>query len=183
LAHPARLTDLKGVNFQMAASAYLTSDEQQAARFWERVDKLGVWRSHTVADPCWLWTGGRGNGYGIIWWKGRQENAHRIAWILTVGPIPPGQHVLHRCDVKTCCRPSHLFLGSQGDNMRDFTRKGLRQKGEQHHRAKLTAAQVIEIRRRHTEEQASVRQLGAEFAMSRTHIREIIQRRRWAHLD
>jgi hypothetical protein len=32
--------------------------------------------------------------------------------------------VLHRCDVKACVRPDHLFLGNQSDNLSDAALKG-----------------------------------------------------------
>lgn len=86
-------------------------------RFWSKVRKT---------DGCWLWTGGKNsNGYGYFAvthnWIVR---AHRIAFELTVGPVPANLHVLHRCDVCACVNPAHLFLGTHQDNMTDKIRKG-----------------------------------------------------------
>jgi hypothetical protein len=39
------------------------------------------------------------------------------------GPIPAGLCVLHRCDVRPCINPDHLFLGTQKDNMADMAAK------------------------------------------------------------
>jgi hypothetical protein len=50
--------------------------------------------------------------------------AHRASWILTNGPIPEGQHVLHRCDNPPCVRPQHLWLGIELDNAHDRQAKG-----------------------------------------------------------
>jgi hypothetical protein len=74
---------------------------------------------------CWLFEGMvNHNGYGLVVQKGRQERAHRLAWIEAYGPIPDGLFVCHHCDVPACCNPDHLFLGSAADNARDMAAKG-----------------------------------------------------------
>src|SRR4051812_23018415 len=88
------------------------------ARFWPKVAKS------PNPDGCWLWTAAiKTNGYGIIGAGGRGTGsyyAHRVAWFLATGEWPGEACVLHRCDVKNCCRPDHLFLGTHQDNMRDM---------------------------------------------------------------
>ena len=86
-------------------------------RFWSKVRKAD-------GDACWAWTGAKRSDYGAIKIAGDSVLAHRVAWELTNGPIPEGQHVLHRCDNPPCVNPSHLFTGSHADNMRDAFRKG-----------------------------------------------------------
>ena len=77
---------------------------------------------------CWLWTGQRKrHGYGVIKIGGIETKTHRAMWEVVNGPIPDGLCVLHRCDVPPCCNPEHLFLGTQGDNVRDCCKKGRRQ--------------------------------------------------------
>lgn len=99
--------------------------ENFAVDFWNR---LGV---GTVPDGCEPWTGCRSAaGYGIIQREGRTMRAHRVAWALAYGPIPDGLNVLHRCDNPPCCNPTHLWLGTHADNMRDRGAKGRTASGD-----------------------------------------------------
>ncbi len=113
-------------------------------RFWSKVRKgLG----------CWLWQGAIGShGYGNFKVTGGPfMTAHRFAYETVAGPIPDGRMVLHRCDVKPCVRPAHLYLGDATQNARDMMERGrARYKahlGEDNGSAKLTAKEAVEIRR------------------------------------
>ena len=104
-------------------------------RFWERVKKT---------KGCWLWTGILGNhGYGVIFISKRPKAifnlAHRLSWELHSGPIPEGMQVLHKCDIRPCINPAHLFLGTQKDNIHDMMRK---RRGP----GKLSDEQILAIR-------------------------------------
>lgn len=74
-------------------------------RFWPKVDR--------TAD-CWLWTAStNGVGYGKIISEGGRESgrlllAHRVAYELVIGPIPPGKVLDHICCVRRCVNPAHL---------------------------------------------------------------------------
>src|SRR5271157_183966 len=86
-------------------------------RFWKYVDV----RSD---NECWPWIGNRNDkGYGTIGDKGKVVKAHRVAWALKHGPIPDNLDILHKCDNRPCCNPSHLFPGTQQDNIADMIKK------------------------------------------------------------
>jgi hypothetical protein len=101
--------------------------QDEVANFWSRVNRSNE-------NECWLWTGGtKGMAprlYGAYYFRGRNQMAHRVSWILTHGEIPKlldsdhrGTCVLHKCDTPLCVNPAHLFLGTHLDNMRDKVAK------------------------------------------------------------
>ena len=74
---------------------------------------------------CWLWTASTDTvGYGHMWVGGKLKQANRISWELYIGPIPEDKYVLHKCDVRSCVNPYHLFLGTQRENVEDMHKKG-----------------------------------------------------------
>ncbi len=74
---------------------------------------------------CYEWTGHTDtSGYGRVWRDGRKHPVHRMMYEFVHGPIPKDMYVCHHCDNKKCMNPTHLFLGTQKDNMQDWTKKG-----------------------------------------------------------
>lgn len=102
-------------------------------------------------ETCWWWRGPvvPPHGYGIYRGKGNSRlRAHRYAYMQAFGPInDPTLFVCHRCDNKLCVNPEHLFLGTPADNVLDMFAKGRQPSPERRKTAKLTQADVDEIRR------------------------------------
>jgi hypothetical protein len=129
---------------------------------------------------CWLYQGTLSvYGYGIYGLRARL--VHRLAWSLTHGPIPPGMWVLHRCDVRRCFNPDHLYLGNHADNTRDMVERGRAAKGEANSKAKFTAEQVMRIRALRASG-VSYHQLSRDFRVSRPALKAICTGKHWKHL-
>ena len=92
---------------------------------------------------CWIWTGtSNPHGYGKITHQKQSIFMHRYSYERFKGVIPENMNVCHRCDTPCCVNPEHLFLGTQGDNLRDMIKKG-RNVGSK----KLNISQVKEIKK------------------------------------
>lgn len=154
--------------------------------FWTRVVK-------GTESQCWPWKKALFHGgHGAVIFEGRQDRAHRVAWILVRGPIPPGMCVLHKCDNPPCCNPSHLFLGTRSDNIADRhakgrdargARSGRRTKpfstaGESNGRAKLTRKCVQEIKILRSNG-LTLSQLAASYGVGISAIHRIVSGKGW----
>ena len=143
-------------------------------------------RSRYAANDagCWIWTGPIGaGGYGQLRVDGKKVMAHRFFYEFYVGAIPKGMFVCHHCDNRRCVNPSHLFAGTQLDNMHDMIAKGRKVShppvGEASGTARLNAVQVCEIRR-HISSPAS--ELAARYGVSKSAVLHARNRRTWRHL-
>ncbi len=150
--------------------------EQIEARFWPRVEKLGV-------DECWNWKAGKDwDGYGLFFNNGKLEKAHRYSWRLKNGDIPDGMQILHKCDNPSCVNPSHLFSGTGADNMADKMAKGRHKLGSQTAKSKLTEEKVLEIRKLKECGGVSVRELALKYEVDPSTIMSAVKRVTWRHV-
>lgn len=132
---------------------------------------------------CRVWTGKTDrDGYGIISIDYKKVRVHRLAWTLAYGPILGGLHVLHHCDNPPCIDIEHLFLGTVADNNADKMQKGRGRyvlppvrRGESHPNAKLTDAQVAEIRRRSTGARGEQTAMAKEYGVSQVRISQLLR--------
>jgi hypothetical protein len=174
-------------------------------RFWEKVDKKSP-------DECWEWKNSIINGYGTIKLNGKNKLTHRLSYELNVGPIPPGLFVCHTCDNPKCVNPTHLFLGTQKDNLQDASKKGRIASGNLHYsrthpellargdchwckthpesylgekngNAKLTENQVKEIRQLYARGSITLKELGMKFGAGLSTIGYIVNHKTWKHIQ
>ncbi len=143
-------------------------------RFWSKVEKGGP-------DECWPWIGRGVDRQGYAHISGKAHNghnlAHRRALELSGVDVPAAKDVLHSCDNPPCCNPAHLRTGDNEENVRDRESRGRRRGpfGESHPDAKLTDAQVEEIRRLGSTGELLQREIAARFGISQTHVSGLLR--------
>ena len=138
---------------------------------------------------CWLWSGSTyRNGYGVmLGGESKHISTHRFSWAHFKGDIPDGAHVLHKCDVRCCVNPEHLFLGDQQSNMDDMARKGRRNqrppKGSLHPNHKLTEKDIVKIRNMYVPRIVTYQHIADMFGVTKHLIILIVQRKAWKHVS
>ena len=141
------------------------------ARFWSKIEKT---------DGCWLWKGSLNPyGYGRFPIKGIYTLAHRLAYKLLKGAIPKGLFCLHKCDVRKCVNPDHIFLGTAQDNTKDMLEKRRQANGTKVNTNKLTEDQVRVI----IKDERPNRQIAKDYDVSDVCIGLIKRRINWKNLS
>lgn len=134
------------------------------------------------SNLCWLWKGAKlPTGYGALRGDdGETVRANRFAYQQFIGKIPSGKLVLHTCDVRLCVNPAHLRLGTYKDNSEDAVAKHRTAHSERHPQAKLTDAQVREIRALRGRLQQ--KEIAARFNISPSIVCQILKGQIWRHV-
>lgn len=149
---------------------------------------------------CWNWTSpnslvGRGRGYVSI--AGKPMLHHRAVWTLLRGEIPSGAMLCHHCDNPRCANPAHLYIGDSKSNVRDMFSRGRHwtqqqperarhlgriggkqndwARGERNPKAKLTPAQVEQVR----EAKGSSYAVARSFGVNATTVQRIRRGESW----
>lgn len=142
----------------------MSAHRKTEADFWAQTDRQ--------AGGCWIWTGFTKNGYGRVGFANKRWRAHRLAWVLTHGPIQDGMLVCHSCDRPACINPEHLFLGTPKDNMDDMNAKGRgRFPGAP---LKISDQQVSEIKTLYAAGGVTQRALASEFNIDQSYVSLIV---------
>lgn len=150
------------------------------------------YRSYLAApdsNGCILWTGTihKSSGYGVftLWdqesQRRRNVQAHRFGWELHHG-FPPGNCVMHLCDVRLCQAISHLLDGDHVANMADMVTKDRQARGVTVARSRLTPDLVRLIRSEYATGISQDR-LALKYGLGQTTISGVIRRRTWRHVD
>jgi HNH endonuclease len=182
VAIPARLTQRTRVAVANSAQA-ATPNDGDNARFWNQVE-------HGLEpDACWIWTGYcDSQGYGRLRFDGAWEYAHRVAWRLVHGEVEPGIQLMAQCRQRACVRTDHHLPKTAAEAGRykaehdlvargERTRPETRARGERHGSAKLSDAQVAEIRRRYVPRVVTLQQLAAEYGVNHSVIWHVVKRK------
>lgn len=133
---------------------------------------------------CWEWQLATTEwGYGLLKRSQKQRRAHRVSYALwrdleVDDPSLKDLFICHKCDNPPCCNPDHLFAGTPKENLQDASQKKRMVWGAKSHYAKLTEAQVLEIR----EMDGTHKQIGDLYGISRSAVGLIKNNVNWKHL-
>lgn len=151
-----------------------------------------------MKSKCWISKGYKlPAGYIILYSNGKRKYAHRLSYELKFGEIPKGLYVCHKCDNPPCHRPSHLFLGTQKDNIADMVKKGRSAYGDKngsrkhpermprginHVNSKLNPSKIRRIRKMWSDGKLRMKDIGKIFKVDAVSIFNVIHKKTWSHV-
>lgn len=108
---------------QFSKGSIMASINEVAKSYIEKkikVDENGCWIPSNKPRP---------NGYVRASFLGASWYMHRLSFNAFNGELDSSKDVCHRCDVRNCCNPEHLFQGTRKVNMQDAAKKGRQARG------------------------------------------------------
>lgn len=113
-------------------------------------------------------------------------NAHKLAYVLTYGPVPDGMFVCHKCDNRQCVNPDHMFIGTPKENVHDMIQKNRAKyvplRGEKNGSAKLCDQFVRTIKALLETKKFKNTEIGELFGVTGAQIGHIAHGRQWRHI-
>jgi hypothetical protein len=149
------------------------------AYFPDLADKMEARVAFDPLTGCWNWTKGvNADGYGYgIYIDGKQTRAHRVAFLISMGDLPPPEFpIRHLCSNSRCCRPDHLAVGTAKENAQDTLKAGRHRS----HREPTAYRKARALAMRETGGQ--IEQLAARYGVSQSAARRVVLGRSWADL-
>lgn len=139
---------------------------------------------------CWIWSDALDvYGYGRLQVGGKVRKAHHVSYELEFGEIPEGKIICHKCDVRCCVNPSHLYAGTWSENVADMMRRnrfkcgGKPHKGEKNGRAILSEKDVTELLHRKSKgEKIDTRAEANKHGVAIYAIQNVLGGRSWKHI-
>lgn len=147
-------------------------------RFWDKIERT---------ETCWLWKGSKRSGYedqesyGGFYLQGSNYAAHRVAYFFEYRVDPGEELVLHECNTVLCVKPTHLYLGSNSDNMKFRSESGRHPRGELTGKTILFESQIPVILRRHASGETGYA-IAKSLGTSQGAIERIINGDTWKHV-
>lgn len=140
------------------------------------------------SEGCWEWLGWLDeDGYGVFWdsIEKKSVRAHRYSYEREFGPLKKN-FACHSCDNPKCVRPSHLFAGTNSDNMEDKAAKSrtggfAALKGERHTQAILSENDVIKIKEL-LKQGLKQKEIATQFGVKQPLISRINAGKIWKHV-
>jgi HNH endonuclease/Helix-turn-helix len=122
--------------------------------------------------PCWLWDGSQSaDGYGYLARGGYRGTAHGYFYRKTIGPVPEGLELDHKCDVKLCCNPTHVHPVTHKENIR------------RSRVAKLSPDKVRAIKTLYEARKFTQRQIAKLYSITQAQVSHIVNGKQWSEIS
>lgn len=133
-------------------------------------------------EGCWEWSGPKNKkGYGLLSLGTTKTTAYRFSYEVFNGPIPEGELIRHKCNNPECTNPEHLLTGNHKDNADDMVKAKRHAHGEKTYNAKLTEADVIDIKT-NCPVGSGYSEYARKYGVSHITIRDIVLGKYWKHV-